>query len=100
MNTTILKKNHSFFAEYICNDINASILNPKFHNELKEADIIPAHKKKSKLSKENYRPISILPNISKVYERFYMIKFKIISKIFYQNINVGFERVTVHNTAC
>ena len=69
MNTTILKKNDSFFAEYICNDINASILNPKFHNELKEADIIPAHKKKSKLSKENYRPVSILPNISKVYER-------------------------------
>ena len=30
---------------------------------------IPVYKKKSKLSKENYRPISILPNISKVYER-------------------------------
>ena len=41
----------------------------KFHNELKEADIVPVHKKKSKFSKENYRPISILPNISKVYER-------------------------------
>ena len=25
--------------------------------------------KKSKLSKENYRPISILPNVSKIYER-------------------------------
>ena len=27
------------------------------------------HKKKSKFSKENYRAISIFPNISKVYER-------------------------------
>ena len=36
---------------------------------LKEADIVPVHKNKSKLSKENYRPISILRNISKVYER-------------------------------
>ena len=27
------------------------------------------HIKKSKLSKENYRPISILPNVSKIYER-------------------------------
>ena len=27
------------------------------------------HEKKSKSSKENYRPISILPNISKVYEK-------------------------------
>ena len=69
MNATILKKNDSVFAEYICNDINASILNLKFNNELKETVIIPAHKKKLTLSKENYRPISILPNISKVYER-------------------------------
>ena len=36
----------------------------KFRNELKEADIVPVHKKKSKLTKENYRHISILPNIS------------------------------------
>ena len=35
----------------------------------KEADIVLVHKKKSKFSKENYRPTSILPNISKVYER-------------------------------
>ena len=49
--------------------MNASVRSSKFHNELKEADIVTVHKKKSKLSKENYRPISILPNISKVYER-------------------------------
>ena len=35
----------------------------------KVADVIPAFKKKSKTSKDNYRPISILPNISKIYER-------------------------------
>ena len=29
----------------------------------------PAFKKKSKTSKDNYRPISILPNMSKIYER-------------------------------
>ena len=49
--------------------MNASVRSSKFHNELKEADIVTVHKKKSKLSKENYRPISILPNIPKVYER-------------------------------
>ena len=38
----------------------------KFQNELKEADIVPVHKNKSKLTKENYRPVSILPNIPKV----------------------------------
>ena len=69
MSTKVLKQNAAFFAKYSCDDINASIRSSKFHNELKEADIVPVHKKKSKLSKENYRPISILPNISKVYER-------------------------------
>ena len=63
MNTNIIRKNAAFFAKYMRDDINASIRSSKFHNELKEADIIPAHKEKSKLSKENYRPISILPNI-------------------------------------
>ena len=36
---------------------------------MKYADVIPIHKKDDKTDKENYRPISILPNLSKVYER-------------------------------
>ena len=69
MNANILKKNAAFFAKYICNDIHALVRSSKFHNKLKEADIVHLHKKKSKFSKENYRPISILPNIFKVYRR-------------------------------
>ena len=69
MSTNILKINTAFCAKYICNDVNALIRSLKFHNKLKEADFVPIHKKKSKFSKENYRPISILPSISKVYER-------------------------------
>ena len=33
------------------------------------ADSVPVYKKKSKASKDNYWPASILSNISKVYER-------------------------------
>ena len=33
------------------------------------ADVKPAFKKNSRTDKENYRPVSILPNISKIYER-------------------------------
>ena len=51
MNTNIIRKNAVFFAKYTCDDINASICSSIFHNELKEADIVPAHKKKLKLSK-------------------------------------------------
>ena len=36
---------------------------------MKYADITPIHKKDDKTDKTNYRPISILPNLSKVYER-------------------------------
>ena len=42
-------KNVTFFAKYKCDDINTSIRSSKFHNELKETDIVPVHKKKSRL---------------------------------------------------
>ena len=41
----------------------------RFPDELKEAYVTPIHKKSSKTKKENYRPISILPVLSKVFER-------------------------------
>ena len=40
-----------------------------FPHDLKLADVAPVCKKKSKASKGNYRPVSILSNISKAYER-------------------------------
>ena len=36
---------------------------------MKYDDVIPIHKKDDKTDKENYLPINILPNLSKVYER-------------------------------
>ena len=38
-------------------------------DELKQADIKPIYKKESRNEKENYRPVSILPNLSKIFER-------------------------------
>ena len=67
--TNIFKQSPDFFAFHIQKDINASISTSKFPNDLKKPDVIPVYKKRSKLPKENYRPISILPNISKLYER-------------------------------
>ena len=40
-----------------------------YPEQLKWADVKPAYKKDSCTDKENYRPISILPNISKICER-------------------------------
>ena len=38
------------------------------HN-LKLADITPVYKKKDTTLVENYRPVSVLPSVSKVFER-------------------------------
>ena len=38
-------------------------------NDLKHADIVQIYKKNSKCEKENYRPVSILSNLSKIHEK-------------------------------
>ena len=40
-----------------------------FPDELKHADIKPIYKKESRNEKESYRSVSILPNLSKIFER-------------------------------
>ena len=40
-----------------------------FPDNLKLADITPVFKKKNHLHKVNYRPVSVLPNISKAFEK-------------------------------
>ena len=42
-----------------------------FPNELKLADVSPVFKKDDDLNKENYRPVSILSHMSKVFERIF-----------------------------
>ena len=45
------------------------IKNKKFAVQLKVADITPLHKKLETIYKENYRPVSLLPLVSKIFER-------------------------------
>lgn len=40
-----------------------------FPNKLKYAEVVPIFKKKEKTLKNNYRPISLLPSIAKIFER-------------------------------
>ena len=57
-------------------NLNGCINSYLYLSMLKMADITPVHKKESRSAKNNYRQVSILPNISKLYER---IMFKQIS---------------------
>ena len=67
--TKILKQNSDYFAEYFYENINQCISKSIFPSDLKLADVTLVYKKKLKNSKDNYRPVSILSNISKIYER-------------------------------
>ena len=53
----------------ISNLINTTYNFEKFPLRLKQAQVLPLFKKKDSLNKENYRPVSILPIISKFFER-------------------------------
>ena len=67
--TKIIKENSDIFPSFICESISSSIKFSIFPSCLKHADVTPLHRKCNKSLKENYRPVSILPTISKVFER-------------------------------
>ena len=95
--TKIIKENADIFTDFIHPSINASINNGDFSSFLKLANVIPAFKKDSKNLKDNYRPISILKNISKVYERILFEQIGTYMIIFFQNFNAVLEKVIVHS---
>ena len=90
--TKLIKELLNIFADFIFENHNNCISSFVFPSYLKNTIITPAHKKGPKTSKDNYRPVSILSNISKIYER---LMFKQISEYFEpscRNFNVVFFR--------
>ena len=83
--TKILKLNADIFADFVFQIINHSITTSSdFSIKLKNANISPIHKKDSRNIVSNYRPVSILSNISKIYER---CLFKQISEFFEEKLS-------------
>ena len=65
----ILKSTVDIYLPFITNSIKLSIEKGCFPEELKLAEVSPIFKKKDDLEKENYSPVSVLPHVSKVFER-------------------------------
>ena len=65
----IFKKSSKVSASVLQKLFNDSIEKSDFPQNLKLADITPVYKKNDPLDKTNYRPISILPVVSKIFER-------------------------------
>ena len=65
----LLKVSADIIAPSLTAQINNNIAASYFPTELKTAQVIPVFKKKDPLDKANYRPVSILPALSKIFER-------------------------------
>ena len=66
--TKILIDTSNIYTPFITKIYNNSVIINKFPSSLKLADVTPTYKKDDRTDKTNYRPISILPAISKVFE--------------------------------
>ena len=69
LSNRMLKKERITFSRLLLPLINESLTLGNFPEALKIAKVIPIHKKGDKRNLNNYRPISLLPVLSKVFEK-------------------------------
>ena len=74
---TNLKQCVDIYLPFLTKAINHAITKDIFPEQLKKSEVIPLYKREDPLKKENYRLVSLLPHVSKVFER-----------IIYKQINI------------
>ena len=57
------------YLPQLTNSVNYSFQHNNFPQELKRSKAIPLYQKLDSLPKENYRPVSLLPHVSKIFKR-------------------------------
>ena len=94
--TNIIKANVNVLARIKSNLINKSLVLGVFADRLKQAKILPVYKNKDKLDVVIYHPISVLPVISKVYERvFYRRQYEYFSDNILSSSQFGLDQERV-----
>ena len=80
--------------------INESLAIGTFPDCLKRALVVPLHKKDEKDDPNNYRPISLLPCISKIFEKFFTKEYLIFAKkkLVFRKNSLVLERSTLLKT--
>ena len=92
MPVRVVKENAEYFAEIICSQFNESINSSKFPLSFKLANATPVFKNESTNHKNNYRPISILPLISKVFEKIMNKQLSIYFEEILSKFQCGFRK--------
>ena len=78
--TDMLKQTIDIHLPIMTEIINMPIDNNCYPDDLKFAEVSLVFKKKDDLDKENYRPVSVLSHVSKVFERIMYKQIKYISR--------------------
>ena len=90
----------------VCSPVLANIwneeiqLNKNFPEDLKLADVTPIFKNKYKNFAENYRPVSVLPTVSKIFERIMQKQIADYIGKFLSPFLVDTEKDSVHSMLC
>ena len=75
------------YLPFLTKAINDAATENIFPEQLKKSEVIPLLKKADPVKKDNYRPVSLLPLLSKVFER-----------IIYKQINIYMQdKLSKHN---
>ena len=75
--TKFIKMSSSIMSTFLPDFFNNCISSGVYPDILKIAEITPIHKTGSCEKCSNYRPISLLPPINKVFENFFMIDYTV-----------------------
>ena len=67
--TKIVKQHAQIYSKKLADIFHESIKMGKFPDILKKAEVTPIYKKDDMNDKQNYRPVSTLSNLSKVFEK-------------------------------
>ena len=88
----IIEENIDITSYFLYHTFNNSLSCSTFPTAMKYAEVTPIHKKDDKTDKENYRPISILPDLSKVYERLMYNQIYPNSQTIFSKFQCGFRK--------
>ena len=90
--TRIFKENIDLYIDRITNIFNLGTIECNFPSKLKLTDITPVHKKGDKTDESNCRPISLLPAISKLFEKLYAVQISTFMENYFSKNLCGFRK--------
>ncbi|KAL0829802.1 hypothetical protein ABMA28_003285 [Loxostege sticticalis] len=102
INTNIIKQCANFIAIPLAHLVNLSLVQGQFPTELKRSIVKPLHKSGSHDEVNNYRPITLIPILSKIFEKVMHDKistFISLEKLL-KNEQFGFRRGSSTTLAC